>query len=116
MVRAPPHLKRAASLHSQPGVLDTSVTPQSAGEGWRSQDGRQGGRRAVAKQPLVHQLPLASLLLPAQRGRLGGDVRRHDGQHAVLHVLQDATPQLRRQCLDEGDGIQGRVSLRGLLG
>ena len=70
----------------------------------------------MAKQPLVHQLTLARLLLAAQSRRLGRDVRGHDGQHAVLHVLQHAAAQLRRQRLDEGDGVQGRVAGGGLLG
>lgn len=56
------------------------------------------------------------LLLPAQRGCLGGDVRGHHCQHAVLHIFQDGATQLRGEGLDEGDRVQGSVALRGLLG
>lgn len=70
----------------------------------------------MAEQSLMHQLPLTSFLLPAQRCSLGRNVWGHDGQHAVLHVLQNRAAQLRRQCLDERDWVQGLVSLRGLLG
>ena len=68
----------------------------------------------MAEEPLVHQLPLPGLLLPAQRLRLGRDVGRHDGQHAVLHVLQHRAPQLRGQRLDEGHRVHGSIRAGGL--
>lgn len=69
----------------------------------------------MAEQAFVHQLPLTRFLLPAQGCSLGRDVRGHDCQHAVLHVLQNRAAKLGWQRLDERDRVQGLVSLRGLL-
>lgn len=48
----------------------------------------------MTKQPLVHQLPLTCLLLSAQCCCFSSNVRGHDREHAVLHVLQHTAPEL----------------------
>lgn len=73
------------------------------------EDGREGRGAAVAKEPLVHELPLPGLLLSPQSLSLSCDIRWHHGQHAVLHVLQDAPAQVRGQSLDEGHRVHGGV-------